>query len=465
MLEHHTRAFILDKLLAALGWRSEADAGGPSNIFTEAFLKSAQAISTTLFLDYLGFDARHDMPLLVFEAKRFSTQPPKYLIKLGFSSKPEVSYSSSEEALNAAFKNNDWLQGDWKEHVGQLIKYYNAILKEYKHPPTVMAIGNGQWLVIIKKPALVFNGKGTAACFSVFEPEVAELNAPVGEVYVKHFKDIYEELAFDRICKRADGVTPELMPTVIKTANNVEIMRGVRVGYSSVHKLKSAIRPQLEIEPVAFVRVPTGQWILVEINAEGIDIPHAPKFLNEHLSEVKKRSDELLDRIRKNLQNAPSHVPLLNHYSDLSGFTTRLGVTAEGTRKHGIESYILVTGAESHFILDTPRVTNCPKHIWGNCDPVSDGRHPPQGALSAPSYLDTKAFFAEGRDHHCAAATTHGAKLVKYDKLKVSVFGQRSSEDGEPFCEIFDFEEMLCCQTCVFFEVCAKSKVFKLPCT
>jgi len=158
LLEHHTRAFILDKLIAALGWRSEADAGGPSNIFTEAFLQSATPKATTLFLDYLGFNAKKDVPLLVFEAKRFIAHPPKYLIMLGRSKKPAASFASSKEALSVAFKDSGWVKGEWKEHIEQLTKYYNAIVKEFKLPPSVMAIGNGDWLVILQEPALIFSG-------------------------------------------------------------------------------------------------------------------------------------------------------------------------------------------------------------------------------------------------------------------------------------------------------------------
>jgi len=129
-----------------------------------------------------------------------------------------------------------------------------------------------------------------------------------------------------------------------------------------------------------------------------------------------------------------------------------------------IRSYVLVTGTETHFLIAMPRVPDCPKHTWGKCDPIADGRHPPLGGLSAPSHLKTRAFFAEGRDHHCAAGVTHDSKRMTHEELKITDFGQRSSNDGEPFCEIFNFEEILCCQTCVFFEVCAQSKLFKLPC-
>jgi hypothetical protein len=33
-----------------------------------------------------------------------------------------------------------------------------------------------------------------------------------------------------------------------------------------------------------------------------------------------------------------------------------------------------------------------------------------------------------------------------------------------PFCEIFSFEEYLCCRVCAFEEVCTKAPAFRLPC-
>jgi len=303
---------------------------------------------------------------------------------------------------------------------------------------------------------------GTSDCFDVFEPEDGDTQ--IGDVYIRNFNAIFNSLAFEVVTKEASGVPPELIPSGIRIATNVEIMRGVRVGYSSVPKLKAAIRPQIEIEPIVFIRSPPDSWILVELPIEGIDMPHVTKFLAEHLTEVEKRSNQLVERICAKLLSVPTEISIQKHYGDAQSFATRPGVVAEGTLKAGIEGYVLVTGTATHFILHLPRILNCPKHVWGNCDPVKDGRHPLVGGLSAPSYMGTKAFFVEGRDHHCAAAITHGMKSVKYDKLRTLDFGQRSSEDGEPFCEIFNFEEMLCCQTCVFFDVCAQSRLFKLPC-
>jgi len=464
LLEHHTRVFVLDKLLFALGWKLEGGAGAASNMVTEAFLKSAQKKESILFLDYLGYEGNTDVPLLVFEAKRFAAIPPKQLLEIGRSNTQQGQFASTREALCAAFKDPSWLQGEWHEHVDQLTRYYKAVLKQYKRPPAVMAIGNGEWLVVLKEPEATFNGKGTAASFLVFESENRETSPAIGAVYQEYFKEIYEALAFINLCKTTTGMPPELIPNAVKTAKQVKIMRGVRLGYSGVPRLKSSIYPLIEVEPVAFVRGASGPWILIEITADGINMPHDLSGLKNHLAEVQNRSDQLLARLKQNLQFEPIEVSIVDHYADTDSFSSRCGVTSEGIWEPGMDSYLLVTGSFSHFILPEPQIPNCPKHFWKNCDPGIDGRHPQTGGLSNPSFVGTKAFFGEGTSHHCAAGSTHGNKLMPHDKLRTTDFGHRSSEDGEHFCEIFDFEQMLCCQTCVYVEVCSQSKLFKLPC-
>jgi len=213
-----------------------------------------------------------------------------------------------------------------------------------------------------------------------------------------------------------------------------------------------------------FVRAAVGHWILVEITADGIDIPYELDRLRNHLAEVQARADQLLNRLKCHLKSIPTEVSISEHYSNADSFSSRSGVTSENNWESGIDRYLLVTGSCSHFILPDPRVSNCPRHFWQNCDPVVDGRHPQKGALSHPSHRDPRAFFSNGTTHHCAASVTHGIKTMKYEELRIADFGFRSSGNGDPFCEIFGFEQMLCCQTCVYFEVCSKSKLFKLPC-
>lgn len=460
LLEHHTRAFVLDKLLYALGWSQQANGGGHQNLLTEAFYDSAKPQEATLYLDYLGRDVANDLPLLVFESKRFKAVTPAQLIEVGAARRPKRRFASAAAALVDAFKDASWVKGEWAEHVKQLREYFNAVKKAHGYPPSVMAIGNGDWLVILRDPARAFAGTASATDFLVIAPDAQD---KIGDAYVRQFKEIYDLLAFERLSRVAKGVPPELIPTGIRTATEVMIMRGVRVGYSKFPKLNAALHPRFEIEPVAFVRTPTSPWVLVELNADTHELPHVHAQLPDHLNAVHDHSEQLLARIAQRLAVAPTPLTITQHYADSHSFMTRTGTTAEGIVKPEMLGYLLVTGTESHFIRAEPRIVNCPRHSWTSCHPVNDGRHPDK-PLAHPSVSMPKAFFPDGRVHHCAAGVTFGAKRMPIDKNLPADFGMRSGNDGEPFCEIFDFEQMLCCQTCVFLEVCSASRLFKLPC-
>lgn len=71
LLEHHARAFVLDELLDSTGWTTRPAGGDQLNLLTEAYFKNGYLKTRTLFLDYLGVDRLVNLPLLVFEAKRF----------------------------------------------------------------------------------------------------------------------------------------------------------------------------------------------------------------------------------------------------------------------------------------------------------------------------------------------------------------------------------------------------------
>lgn len=271
LLEEHTRAFIMDKLMASLNWSQTANGGGHQNLLTEAFYTSAKAKETTLFLDYFGYDAVKDLPLLVLESKRLGAPPPKSLVRLYLENKSTAQIGSTAEALALAFNDSSWLAGDWKKHQTQLRNYYDAIMKDHGIPPAVMAIGNGEWLVVIRDPKKVFSGQAESVDFFVVEPLDRE---KIGEAYVRHFREIHDLLEFTLLLRTARGVPPERLPARIRQATQLEVMRGVRVGYSKLPKLKTGTHPRLEIEPVAFVRTPGTPWLLVEVDAGGEELPH-----------------------------------------------------------------------------------------------------------------------------------------------------------------------------------------------
>lgn len=193
LLEHHTRAYILDELLSSMGWTTRPAGGDFLNLLTEAFIRREHNKPHTLFLDYLGIDGPANLPLLVFEAKRFGlagpgTLAPAYKQKLaGRVAKANGRLEPSHpEVVAAAFRHPKLVTEEWRDHIKQLKQYYRAVVRKFGQPPTVMAIGNGEWLVIIQNPQEVFEGTPSAECFWVLD----EPGQP-GEAYQRHYDEIH----------------------------------------------------------------------------------------------------------------------------------------------------------------------------------------------------------------------------------------------------------------------------------
>jgi len=138
---------------------------------------------------------------------------------------------------------------------------------------------------------MFFSGKAKADCFRVFEPQSAE---QIGAVYLRNFKEIYDVLAYENLCRLAKPVPPEWIPVEIRIAPSVELMRGLRLGYTSTRMLRFSVQPTIEVEPVAFVRIPPlGTWIVVESDAEGEHLPHektGSTSLEAHIDRIEGHS-------------------------------------------------------------------------------------------------------------------------------------------------------------------------------
>src|SRR5450759_1944815 len=83
------------------------------------------------------------------------------------------------------------------------------------------------------------------------------------------------------------------------------------------------------------------------------------------------------------------------------------------------------------------------------------------------SNVKERSFFPSGETHHCAHGNVLLAKSSEITAENRARCGPRSGEDGEDgeaFCEIWSFEQRLCCRTCAFERVCTNADVFQLPC-
>ena len=76
-LEIHLRVYFINTLLESLNWRFDRDTyGNTPNLVPEAVVTSVQS-GHRRYLDYLGFEAETDRPLLIVETKRPNSPLPR----------------------------------------------------------------------------------------------------------------------------------------------------------------------------------------------------------------------------------------------------------------------------------------------------------------------------------------------------------------------------------------------------
>jgi len=144
------------------------------------------------------------------------------------------------------------------------------------------------------------------------------------------------------------------------------------------------------------------------------------------------------------------------HFDDEDSFSALPGV-----QETNADEFLVLTGGKTHYLLPEPSVPGCPYHDWHACQ--RDGVPSNPGPLLNQS-VQPRSFFVSGRAHHCAHRDVTNAKANAITTANKSRCGPRSGQEGQAFCEIWRFEQHLCCRTCAFEEVCTRAAVFRLPC-
>ena len=207
---------------------------------------------------------------------------------------------------------------------------------------------------------------------------------------------------------------------------------------------------------MVFLRTRYGAWLRVESPPKEYTLPHRYEDLPNHLNEVEQAALRLLNDVNRQLGTSLSASPLTEHYDNEDDFAGLPGVQEQDS-----DRFILVTGDKTHYILPKSSVTNCPYHEWQACQ---RNGVPSSSAPIVARSVDPRSFFISGELHHCAHRDVNRAKSSQITQNNRERCGLRSGQDGQAFCEIWRFEQYLCCRTCAFEEVCTKAEIFRLPC-
>jgi hypothetical protein len=453
-LEYHSRCFIINTLLEGLNWRLNAKPqDGLPNVLPETAVRS-EASGTRRFLDYLGFERETLKPLLVVEAKRLKAPLP-VLATLpkpgtrGVPVLPDETLMGYSMAISQGLV-GDKLSGEWNQWLRDLKDYILSIRRRTPEIPRRVVLTNGEWLILFLQPSDAFLQDDDHPCppeaILVFKDanEIANRSAELCR-FLEH-QHVLDEVPFLAPGDIAFHVTG---PSV-RTA-----MHGLRLRYEQSHALKVP-SPIIHVAPVVILRTELGATIRVENPDEQFELPHAREQLGVHLTTVASAAQKLLRDIGDRLERPLTPAAIEDHFNDPQSFGARKTVT----RSSGDE-YFLVTGQHTHYFRAEPSVPDCPYHEWGKSN--SEAVAAPPAPITISSVKD-RSFFFSGQTHHCAHAHVLQAKSNEITAANRTRCGPRSGEDGEPFCEIWSFEQRLCCRTCAFETVCTKTQVFRLPC-
>jgi hypothetical protein len=438
LLEIHTRTYFVNAFLAALNWRLDRQpTDGMHNLIPEAPVRSGTT-GNIRRLDYLGFESNTDRPLLIVETKRPSARLPR-------ASTPATTYSEIVSRGLAGEK----LVGECNEWLDTLKDYVRSVQQQSQQSPRRVLITNGEWVILFLDPqdAFLNNGKPDPTRILVFESR---------DAIEQRFNEVFLYLEHQQVLGTVDALTPGELPFNVGGQKIDRAMHGLRLRYIEQPGIYRPA-PVIKVAPVLFLRTRHGAWLHVESPPQEYEVPHRYQDLPRHLEEVQEAAQRLLDEVNRQLGIAQQAYPLGRHYEDEDGFAALPGV-----REQGRDDFLLVTGDKTHYLLLEPSVPECPYHDWQACHQAGVPSNP--GPLLRRSVKEPRSFFVSGENHHCAHRDVSSAKGVPITLSNRAQCGPRSGREGQAFCEIWRFEQHLCCRTCAFEEVCTKAHVFRLPC-
>ena len=438
-LEAHSRAYIVNALLAALNWRlDKSPTDGFPNLVPEAPILSEEW-ETIRFFDYLGFEKGPENPLLIVETKRPNTPLPQAL-----------THAPTYSEIVSRGLAGEPLKGEWNKWLDSLKDYVCSLYKKTQEVPRRVVLTNGDWLILFLDPFDAFLEGGT------HNPNLIIVFLDRSDIE-KRYYELFRHLEHGRVSGETTALTPRELLFYFDPGTVDRAMHGLHLRYIEEHGIYQT-KPVIKVAPIVFLRSLYGGWLHVEATSqEENELPHQKELLSYHLCQVQEAARELLDQVNKVLQTSLQPFPLSKHYKDEDAFEPIRGVV-----EYGPDEFLVVTGDKTHYLVPEPSVPDCLYHDWTVCDTNGVGANP--GPIVKRS-VEPRSFFVSGELQYCAHRDVISAKANQITVHNRDRCGLRSGEEGQAFCEIWRFEQHLCCRTCVFEEVCAKSAVFRLPCS
>ena len=436
-LEAHGRVYLVNSLLAALNWRLDSrPEEGLANLIPEAPIRSEDRGSVR-FLDYLGLESETDNPLLIVETKRPSAWLPQAF-------RPSYTYA---EVVSVGLADEP-LKGEWNKWLADLKDYVCSVQCRTGNVPRRVVLTNGDWLILFLDPSDAFlkDGSHDPNRVVVFESR---------NHIEKRSGELFEYLEHQHVLGETGPLTAGELPFHLAAESIEYAMHGLLLRYVEQPGVYRPA-PVVKMAPVVLLRSRYGAWFGVEAPPKEYELPHQDIDLTRHLTEVQQAAGQLLTKVNSQLARSLYPLPLSKHYQDEEAFAAIPGV-----KECRRGEFLVATGDKTHYLLPEPSVPDCPYHDWAVCNRAGVPSNP--GPISVRSILP-RSFFVSTEPHHCAHGDVRFAKASPVSADNRDRCGSRSGKDGQAFCEIWRFEQHLCCRACAFEEVCTQTTVFRLPC-
>lgn len=434
ILEAHSRRFFIDEFFQGLNWSLKSS---ELNLLPEVPVRSEKR-STRRFLDYLGFEKTTEHPLLIIETKR-----PKMSL-------PRRSRGSTlNETLSRGLRGLP-LNSEWDEWLRDLADYVTSIQTRLNWCPKRACITNGTWFVIFQDPYNAFietkkNVDNTKILILEDFDQVQD-----------HFAEIFLTLEYQNVVGSSQPLESGNIAFHISSEDVIGYMHGIKLRYITETGIYQE-SPVIKVAPIILLKTIPSCWIVVEKPPNDLSLPINATDLKHHLKAVEEIALDLLEKVNSELQTTLPPISLTMHFSENEGFEQMPAI-----RDLKDERYQVLTGTETHYLREQSSVPNCVYHKWNEADKI--GMSSPENIISR-RLVQPRSFFFSGEEHHCAHSSTSTAKASQITAQNKERCGSRSGQSGEAFCEIWRFEEYLCCRTCVFEEICTGAEVFNLPCS
>ncbi len=415
--EAQIRQYILDPLLASLGW----NLASPDEMLVEAPAEPESTKGNRRFLDYLGqVSAIETGALLVVEAKRLSLELP------AIAGGPPDSTSLCQALLAAVKKRGKIITKEWSEILDTIMDYAKRLGESKVGAPLRMAIMNGEWVVVFLNPRKTLIEKQIEASDILVVADIADALPQVQQLYANlSFRELSGTLPVQHFVN--------FNRLILDSGGELEASFAVEIETGDFGR-----RPLMQLSESVAVRLENGAWVRFRDGAKDPRILRDDEEIVDDMKDISNRAVGLFSKLA-----ALRPLRLIEASSYEGQQTKELAFPSTQLLAHeGKGRYVWYLGKESAPFLSPTDYEGCPFHHHDAAD--VEGMGQPDDPIRKRS-IQPPVYFPNGSSYHCAHKKVHALRQ------------QRE-------CPIFYMEEQLCCRACSLKERCWPEGVAELPC-